>query len=132
MSHGQLGKAIDFVRRLAGACEASAPSDGQLLDAFVERRDEESFGELLRRHGPMVLAVCRRLLSDPNDAEDAFQATFLVLVRRAASIARPDQLAGWLHGVATRIAGKARQQRLRHPLVSLEHEPLVEELAMDE
>src|SRR5262249_26524920 len=78
------------------------------------------------------LAVCRRLLGDADAADDAFQATFLVLVKKAASIARPDQLAGWLHGVAARIASKARHDRLRRLATPLESEVPGPEEAMDD
>jgi membrane fusion protein, heavy metal efflux system len=86
-------------------------SDAELLGRFVARRDdaaEAAFAALVDRHGPMVLGVCRRALGDRHEAEDAFQATFLVLARRATSIARPEQLANWLFGVAYRIALDAR------------------------
>src|SRR5437868_5655112 len=74
--------------------------EGQLLERFVTGRDEVAFEALVARHGPMVLGVCRRLLRDPMDVEDAFQATFLVLVRRAAAIRRRESLSPWLYGVA--------------------------------
>ena len=80
----------------------------QLLERFVERRDEPAFAALVARHGPMVLGVCRRLLADPLDVEDAFQATFLVLVRRAGSLRDRDRLAPWLFGVARKVATRAR------------------------
>jgi RNA polymerase sigma factor (sigma-70 family) len=86
-------------------------SDEELLGRFVARRDEAAeaaFAALVERYGPMVLGVCRRVLGDRHEAEDAFQATFLVLARKAASIARPGQLTYWLFGVASRTALDAR------------------------
>src|SRR5262249_2560450 len=75
---------------------------------FMRAHDEAAFAALVQRHGPMVWAVCRRLLPYPEDAEDAFQATFIVLVRRAPSIRQPELLGHWLYGVAYRTARKAR------------------------
>jgi RNA polymerase sigma factor (sigma-70 family) len=83
-------------------------SDGQLLQRFLARRDESAFAALVRRHGPMVLGVCRRILRNGHDADDAFQATFLVLVRKARALARRTVVGDWLHGVAYRTALKAR------------------------
>jgi RNA polymerase sigma factor (sigma-70 family) len=97
--------------RLAGA------KDGELLDAFVGDRDEGAFAELVRRHGPTVLAECRRILGDQTDSEDAFQATFLVLVRKARTIRDPDRLGGWLRGVAVRVARRARVRAARRSAV---------------
>jgi RNA polymerase sigma factor (sigma-70 family) len=84
-------------------------SDADLLDRFARMHDQEAFAALVQRHGPMVLAVCRRLLPDRHEAEDAFQATFLVLVRRSAGMRQPRLLAGWLHGVALRVALRLRR-----------------------
>jgi RNA polymerase sigma factor (sigma-70 family) len=84
------------------------PTDGELLQRFTQTRDGGAFEALVLRHGPMVLAVCRRVLGHTQDAEDAFQGTFLVLARRAAPIARPELLGNWLYGVAYRTACKAR------------------------
>lgn len=92
---------------LAGLSEAT------LLERFVSRRDESAFEALMRRHGPMVMGVCRGRLGDRHDAEDAFQAVFLVLARRAGSIQNPDRLAAWLFGVAARVAKKARVQAFK-------------------
>jgi RNA polymerase sigma factor (sigma-70 family) len=88
-------------------------SDGQLLQRFVNRHDPTAFAALVERHRPAVLRVCLRLLEDDHGAEDACQGTFLVLVRKAASIARPERLAGWLYGTALRVAGKARAKARR-------------------
>jgi RNA polymerase sigma factor (sigma-70 family) len=93
--------------RTVGPDGATFP-DGQLLKRFIDNGDEEAFAELVRRHGPMVLGTCRRLLRDCHDADDAFQATFLLLARKAGSLRQPDLLGAWLHGVACRTASKAR------------------------
>src|SRR4051812_12709196 len=82
--------------------------DAQLLQRFVQRRDEGAFATLMERHGPMVLGVCRRVLRDQQDVDDAFQATFLVLLRKAAALRRPGLLGNWLYGVAYRVALQAR------------------------
>jgi RNA polymerase sigma factor (sigma-70 family) len=84
-----------------------------LLHRFATQGDGDAFAALVQRYGPMVLGVCQRLLSDPHDAEDAFQAVFLILVRRAGSIGKPDLLAHWLYGVAYRVGARARATRAR-------------------
>src|SRR4051812_2127035 len=101
-----LTKVVAFVRRLSDV-EGSL-SDRQLLDRFVGARDEGAFAELVRRHGPMVLAACRRVLRHEQDAEDAFQASFLVLARKAGSVRQGDSVGGWLYRVAYRLALRAR------------------------
>src|SRR4051794_3705530 len=105
MANGVPGAVARGIRSLFTIRAGGALTDAQLLERFLARPREEAeaaFAALVSRHGPMVLATCRRILRDRHDAEDAFQATFLVLVRRAASVARREQLAGWLYGVATR------------------------------
>src|SRR5262249_17028714 len=89
------------------------PSDAVLLDRFVSRRDEAAFAALLHRHGPLVLGTCRQVLHHAHDAEDAFQAVFLILARRAASIRRTEALAAWLHRVACNVAHTARTSAAR-------------------
>jgi RNA polymerase sigma factor (sigma-70 family) len=100
-----------LIRRLgraAGPAGDGPLADAELLDRWVGRRDQAAFELLLWRHGPLVLAACRRLLRDRHAAEDAFQATWLVFVRRAPSIRRPGAVAAWLHRVACRLALRAR------------------------
>jgi RNA polymerase sigma factor (sigma-70 family) len=101
-----------IVQHLCRAASAGLP-DRDLLDALVGRRDEAAFEALLRRHGPMVLAVCRRTLGNAHDAEDAFQATFLVLLRKAATLRKRDALVSWLYGVAFHTARRARAMNAR-------------------
>ncbi len=91
----------------------SDQKDGDLLRAFVSQNDQSAFEALLFRHGAMVLRVCLRNLANADDAEDAFQATFLVLARHAASIRKRESLAGWLHGVAYRMASHSKRAAAR-------------------
>jgi RNA polymerase sigma factor (sigma-70 family) len=102
---------LSHLRRLA----APAASDAVLLSRWREQRDEAAFAALMARHGPMVFGVCRRILGDVQDAEDAFQATFLVLARKAANLRRPEALACFLYGIALRLARKARAAAARRP-----------------
>jgi RNA polymerase sigma factor (sigma-70 family) len=91
----------------------AASDDGELLRRFVATRDNDAFAALLRRHGPMVLGLARRVTGDAQIAEDVFQAAFLLLVRKARTIRRPESLPCWLHGVAHRLALQARRSRRR-------------------
>jgi RNA polymerase sigma factor (sigma-70 family) len=99
--------------RYAGSLAYDALSDGQLLEWFINQREEGAFAALVRRHGPMVMSVCRRVLRNSHDAEDAFQATFLVLAEKAPRLRQPELLANWLYGVAYRTALHARQRASR-------------------
>jgi RNA polymerase sigma factor (sigma-70 family) len=110
---GQLVNVLHCIRRAALLRDLQAMSDGQLLESFLQTHHDAAFEALVRRHGPMVLGVCQRLLVNTADAEDAFQATFLVLVRRAASVVPRELLGHWLYGVAYRTALKARALMLR-------------------
>jgi RNA polymerase sigma factor (sigma-70 family) len=108
MATSQTSEIIHHLRRAVLLLDGAGLTDEQLLKDYLARRDESALAALVRRHGPMVWGVCRRLLRNYHDAEDAFQATFLVLVRKAASIASPELLANWLYGVAHQTALKAR------------------------
>jgi RNA polymerase sigma factor (sigma-70 family) len=113
MAKGQLGADLHQASAGAAAPAAGELTDGQLLQRFITRNDEIAFAALVQRHGPMVLAVCRRVLQDWHHAEDAFQATFLTLARKAGAIGQPELLANWLYGVAYRTALKAKTRAAR-------------------
>ena len=113
MERGSANLAFQQIRTLYTLGTLGGLTDAQLLELFLTRGGddaEDAFAALVDRHGPMVLGVCRRMLPDSHDAEDSFQATFLILVRRAASIGRRQQLANWLYGVAVRTAKQARRR----------------------
>jgi RNA polymerase sigma factor (sigma-70 family) len=107
------GILLRYIRRVVQPAEPDEASDAALLRRFLSARDESAFTALVERHGPLVLHVCRRVLGDIHDAEDACQAVFLVLARKAASVHPREALAAWLHGVARRVALKARSARAR-------------------
>jgi RNA polymerase sigma factor (sigma-70 family) len=113
MATRSLTALIQHLRTAVGTPGDGTLTDAELLDRWVAQRDGAAFELLLWRHGPTVLGACRRLLRDPHEAEDAFQATFLVLVRKAASIHRRESLGAWLHRVACRVALKARRSAAR-------------------
>lgn len=113
MSKNRTGSVLHYLHQLIGKPRDSAASDAQLLEHFAGRRDEAAFADLVRRHGRLVWKVCQRLLGHDQDAEDAFQATFLVLADKAGSIRKRRSLASWLYGVATRTAWNARKSAQR-------------------
>jgi RNA polymerase sigma factor (sigma-70 family) len=112
-----LNAVVEYIRKTAGRGPAAEMTDGQLLERFVADRDENAFGALIQRHGPLVLTVCRRVLNNTHDVEDAFQATFLVLVRKAGSIAKRESVSSWLHGVARRTAVRAKMEAARRDVL---------------
>jgi RNA polymerase sigma factor (sigma-70 family) len=113
MATGQLTGVVRHLRRVVLLHDGGGMTDGQLLECFLESREEAAFEALLRRHGPMVHGVCRRVLSNVHDADDAFQATFLVLIRKAASIVPREMVGNWLYGVAYRTSLKAKAMTAR-------------------
>jgi RNA polymerase sigma factor (sigma-70 family) len=108
MTSSQMNRAVRRLCRSVLTGDGAGLTDGQLLTCYIEQRDEAAFAALVRRHGPMVLGVCRRTLRSPHDADDAFQATFLVLVRKAASVKPREAVANWLYGVARMTALRAK------------------------
>ena len=96
--------------RLVDPGTVAGLSERQVLARFVERGDAVAFEAIVRRYGPLVLSVCRQMLRDANDVDDAFQATFVVLIEKAATLTQPDRLGPWLYGVAFRVASRARRR----------------------
>src|SRR5262249_30823894 len=128
----RMGQSLDsvlhMVRRLLGAGRttpaAAGTGDHELLDSFVRQRDERAFEELVRRHGPMVLGVCRRAPRDPHTADDAFQVPFLPLACKASSLRQGQALPAWLHRVAFHVAWRARSRARRVGEVEREAMPM--------
>src|SRR5579862_2410619 len=112
MPQSMFADVLTYLRKVCAAQAARDLSDAELLTQFLAKREDAAFAVLVQRHGPMVFSVCQRVLDDCHAAEDAFQATFLVLIRRAAAVHKGKPLGSWLHGVARRIALKARTQTL--------------------
>jgi RNA polymerase sigma factor (sigma-70 family) len=113
MATSPLSRVLQTLRQATHYHDEAGVTDGELVERYVRSRDEGTIAALVRRHGPMVWGVCRRILRSHHDAEDAFQVTFLVFVRKAASIARGEKVANWLYGVAHQTALKARAMSAR-------------------
>ncbi|HEV3444364.1 MAG TPA: RNA polymerase sigma factor, partial [Gemmataceae bacterium] len=113
MATAQLSTLLQHIHKLAADRDSLQRSDRQLLDDFSGRRDEAAFTALVARHGPMVARVCRRVLNHEQDAEDAFQATFLILARKTGSIRKREAVGAWLHGVAYRTALQVKRSAAR-------------------
>src|SRR5437588_2649708 len=113
MANAQFHHVLRHVHKLAAPYEPEEALDRDLVRRFATARDRQAFEALVRRHGPLVLNVCRRVLRQEQDAEDAFQATFLVLARKAASIRDTGALVSWLYGVAYRMAQSAKRAAAR-------------------
>jgi RNA polymerase sigma factor (sigma-70 family) len=126
MTIGSSERVVRHLREAARRFDVDGMTDGQLLDCFVSQHDEAAFAALVRRHAAMVWGVCRRVVGHAQDTEDAFQATFLVLVRRAAGIRPREQVGNWLYGVAHRTALKARSSSLRRRSKEKQCDPIPE------
>src|SRR5262245_27553286 len=109
MANGPRAAVLRHIQQWVGVQTKASLTDCQLLDEYARTRGEAAFAALVERHASLVFGVCRRMLNREQDAEDAFQATFLILARRAAAIRKRESLGAWLHGVARRVALKARQ-----------------------
>src|ERR1017187_8733898 len=113
MAQRQLGTVIEFIRASVCASDSGDQPDADLLARFVQTGEEAAFTAILQRHGTLVIGVCTRVLGNTEDADDAFQATFLVLVRKANSIRKGASVASWLYGVAYRVSLEARTRAAR-------------------
>src|SRR6516162_11154009 len=120
MSNGQLDNVLRHIQRAVAARQTGELPDRELLGRYVAGHDETAFTAIVERHGGLVLGVCRRILRNEHDAEDACQATFLVLTRKAGTIRKREALASWLYGVASRIALKLHADRRRRPAHNVE------------
>jgi DNA-directed RNA polymerase specialized sigma24 family protein len=113
MATGQIDGVLHHLRRVALLRGGGGMTDGQLLECFIARHDEAAFEALVRRHGPMVWGVCVRALRNTHDAENAFQATFVVLARKAGAIRHRERVGNWLYGAAYRATLEAKAARIR-------------------
>jgi RNA polymerase sigma factor (sigma-70 family) len=131
MATSPIGEVLHHLRSAVLLRDAAGLTDGQLLEDYLRRRDQAALAALVRRHGPMVWGVCRRVLRNYHDAEDASQATFLVLVRKAASVVPREMVANWLYGVARQTALKARATAARRGARERQVTPMPEAAATD-
>ena len=127
-----LQQAVDAIREMAAAADAASLGDRALLQRFINEQDHAAFEVLVRRHGPMILGVCRRILQNRHDAEDAFQATFLVFVRKVRTLVHPELLSNWLYTIAFQTARAARaaaqRRRVKESQVTPRHcDPAIED-----
>src|SRR5438876_2149414 len=113
MARQSLNGVMQHLRKMAAVQTYRGLSDREVLERFTLEHDEAAFTVLVERHGPMVLGVCRRALPNYHDGEDACQATFLVLARKASSVRKKSALSSWLHGVAYRVAAKLKRDHAR-------------------
>src|SRR5271156_6192033 len=113
MNTGPINAVLQHLRHLSAIEEFREHSDAQLLERFLTAHEEAAFGALLQRHGPLVWRVCQRVLQHRQNAEDVFQATFLTLARKAASIRKQPSVASWLHGVSYRLARRVQADLAR-------------------
>src|SRR5215211_5572451 len=113
MATGKQQNVLRHLRKIVGVPDNGDPPDRLLLERFAATRDEDAFAALVKRHGALVWGVCWRSLRHAQDAEDCFQATFVVLARRAGSVRWRDSVANWLYGVASRVAAEAKSKRAR-------------------
>jgi RNA polymerase sigma factor (sigma-70 family) len=130
MADSRSGNVLWHLHHWLGSTSTAA-EDGRLLERFVQERDEEAFAALVARYGPLVFGLCRRLLSNVQDAEDVFQATFLVLACKAARVRKPESLSCWLHGVAYRLALKARAEANKRRIQERQIAPLADSVEVD-
>src|SRR5579871_733118 len=119
MANGPVQETMRQIRHLAAHPALDGQSDEALLSLFLNEREEEAFAILVRRHGPMVLGLCLRVLRHRQDAEDAFQATFVMLVRKGHTIRRNGAMASWLYRVAFRIALRQKSKTDRYKCVDV-------------
>jgi RNA polymerase sigma factor (sigma-70 family) len=113
MHNAQLGRVVRYLHEVIAPHNYLDRPDSDLLRAFLMQSDQAAFSAIVKRHGPLVLGVCRRTLHQLQDAEDAFQGTFLILARQAGSIRKAESLASWLHGVAYRMSRAVRRAAAR-------------------